>query len=446
MASSRPRLPSDNAIRVHILTALDIYWSVDRAAIEALPIKRVQMPPKICGPLRLVKVALPAWAVDVGVDGVLMVPKEAVNSNIQRGAYWHDIDWFLAAFLLLECWHERVWEYENGSIHSYSWRLNGWDERAWQNAWVNRIALFLRKWAVQTGKSYHEDFLGPLPRASIMVTHDVDAVKKTVPIRLKQGVFNIYNAARCIGGSEVSMAIGRVGQAARFFAGRDCWWTFHELQELEASFGIKAIYNFFSDKRPKNLERWLFDPSYDCSSQELRMLMGELLENGHFIGLHPSFDTWRDSGRLSEQRAWLEEACACQVAYCRQHWLRFSWEDTWVAQHTAGLTLDTTLMFNDRPGFRNSSTLSWRPYNVKDPGRQTVSAVPTIFMDSHFYDYKILSSGQRKRDMEYYISECHTVKGVAAVLWHPHTLTRDYGWRQGFIDAISLLSEYKLCQ
>ena len=30
--------------------------------------------------------------------------------------------------------------------------------------------------------------------------------------------------------------------------------------------------------------------------------------------------------------------------------------------------------------------------------------------------------------------------GQAAVLWHPHTLTKDYGWSNGFSELINLIS------
>ena len=42
---------------------------------------------------------------------------------------------------MLEGWHERIWEKVHGCIHSYSFRLKGWDTRAWDHAWVNRCYL-----------------------------------------------------------------------------------------------------------------------------------------------------------------------------------------------------------------------------------------------------------------------------------------------------------------
>ena len=51
-------------------------------------------------------------------------------------------------FLMLECWHERLFEKDNGPIHSYGYKLKNWDTRAWERAWVNRMALFLMRYSL----------------------------------------------------------------------------------------------------------------------------------------------------------------------------------------------------------------------------------------------------------------------------------------------------------
>mgnify|MGYP001174574960 CR=1 FL=1 len=121
------------------------YWPDSEAKICSLPVNQKNLPIEILLPLRLVKVRLPEWAQHCSVDGSLLIPKEMVTAKdlLKERHIWEKIDWFTAAFLMLECWHERVWEDRYGSIQSYSFRLKNWDERVWERAWVNRIALFL---------------------------------------------------------------------------------------------------------------------------------------------------------------------------------------------------------------------------------------------------------------------------------------------------------------
>ena len=438
-------LPSSESIRDHVITALSCYWYKNYAAVKQLPIAQIELL-SINGPLRLAEVKLPNWASRWGINGSLLVPIEAIKSGEKSVIDWESVDWWLAAFLLLEAWHERAWEIQYGPIHSYSNRLNGWDQRAWQYAWVNRIGLFLRDWAAYQFNGDAASYLGALPQSKVHLTHDVDAVNKTVPIRLKQGAFIFFNAFKSLRFGRFQSAIKQIQQATRFLFCRDDWWTFGQLQLWESVAGIHATYHFHANYPPKTFQKWLFDPSYDIAAPKQQALLRQLIGQGHTIGLHPSFDTWKDSAKIALLRSKVEQAAGVLVTHCRQHWLRFSWQETWRAQQSAGLTHDTTLMFNDRAGFRNSSALRWHPWQVQSDDKFNLVVMPSVFMDSHFYDYQQMSPVDRRSAMQHWIQECHSVSGEAAILWHPHTLTRDYGWVDGFKDVIQLIKESEVCR
>ena len=135
---------------------------------------------------------------------------------------------------MLEAWHERLWECRHGPIHSYSVCLKDWDERVWQHAWVNRIGLFLRQWSIHLAGITNVPQLGPLPSPVIHMTHDVDALHKTFPIRIKQTAFNIYNAFSAVRVGNLPLAFQRFRQTVRFFcSNEDC--VFDRLLQAEKS-------------------------------------------------------------------------------------------------------------------------------------------------------------------------------------------------------------------
>lgn len=412
-------LPSAEVVRARVRAALSGVWGDHADDVEALPIPSAS-PSTIHGALRLVSVELPEWSSDLGVDRALLVPAEAGGSS------WESVDWWTAAFLLLECWHERAWEQQHGPVHSYSHRLTGWDPRAWQRAWVNRIGAFMGRWA---------NIDRTTSPAQVHLSHDVDALSKTMPIRIKQGVMRA--AVRWRGDHHVA----RHGRGMlRFAFGRDNWNCVGDVLAIERAHGLQATFHVFADPRRRNPMRWLMDPGYRLDTDDGRALLEALRASGATIGLHPSFDSWHDSALLSDQRRWLEEHVGRPVDHVRQHWLRFSWSHTWAAQSAAGLRHDSTLMFNDRAGFRNSAALTWYPWDHVRGTAHTIDATPCSFMDSHQYDYDALVQGATRVDASSLINECTTVSGTMEMLWHPHSLSADYGWRPGFVELVEDLT------
>lgn len=426
-----------DALTTHVRRALARYWPVNVRALER--VAQVQCPfPRVSLPLKLLSVRLPEWAADCGVDGSLMVPCETC-ADPQR-ADWPQVDWWLAMFLMLEGWHERVWEQHHGVIHSYSFRLRGWDPLVWQRAWVNRIALFLRIWAAREAAQEPGALFGALPHARISMTHDVDAIAKTASIRLKQSAFMAFNAVRLLARAHARPALARARQALRFAFGNDDWSVPEAIVEIERRAGLRSQFNFYADNRSKNIERWLFDPTYDVAAAPMRETLASLVQGGWTIGLHASHDAWRTVEPMRAQRERLQSLLPVPVTAGRQHWLRFSWRDTWSAQAQAGIRQDTTLMFNDRPGLRCAAALSWTPWDPQALGAHQITALPTMLMDSHVYDYQLMDAAQRRAAFRHWIGEIVAVGGEAAVLWHPHTITPDYGWKDGFVELIAELS------
>ena len=203
---------SREALKCHVANSMQRYWQHNVNIVIELPVATRSFP-EVKGPLRLAFITLPKWAKGCGISGQLAVPMESCPES--EVPTWKNVDWWLAAFLLLESWHERTWELNYGPVHSYSARLTGWDDRVWRHAWVNRIALFFRAWVGHLSHQSQDKILGVLPRPEIIVTHDVDAIAKTLPIHLKkQRLF--FNAGRAV----FSLTIGKeaLAHAMRLFS------------------------------------------------------------------------------------------------------------------------------------------------------------------------------------------------------------------------------------
>ena len=429
------KLPERDVLCRHIIDSLCAYWSQNTDLLSKIPVHCHQEKVKIVLPLKMVAIDLPDWGKKFGVKGQMLVPQECVSSEKDS---WEQVDWWLAMFLLMEGWHERLWEQKHGTIHSYSFRLKGWDSRAWDHAWVNRTCLFLRSWYTEIHNT-SIDFFGSLPDANIVISHDVDAVSKTHSIRLKQSAFQFFNAFSLLLKLRIKRSFSKLANGIKFLFSNDDWWIFDKLLTVEKAAGVSAVYHFYSDQRPKTLKRWLMDPSYDISSNRIKSLLYELKDTGHEIGLHPTYGSWKDSELLRTQKKILEETLGSKVTSCRQHWLRFSWKDTWLKQTEAGLKYDSTLMFNDRSGFRNSCATNWKPWNQIDNKVHSITCTTTVLMDSHLFDYNDFNKVERNSYLRFWVMECKEIGGRISLLWHPHTLSKDYGWLENFEDLINII-------
>lgn len=367
-----------------------------------------------------VYIALPDWASD-------LVPKEHSGLLVpdwgNQCDSWQCYDWWRGAYAMLTSEWERNFEKKQGPVHSYSFRLGAEIQPIFDYAWVNRIVLFLRRWWAVENCADEIEVFGKLPAPVLHLTHDVDAVSKTLSIRIKQAAFCSYNR--------------QFGKATRFLLGQGDYWQFDHILKLEHEHGRRSIWNLYGGKggllrSPKEI---LMDPAYNVADHKIQQKLRMMIDQGHQIGLHPKFNSWKNARKIQMERDHISSAIGHDLTFVRQHWLRFSFENTWLAQARAGLTHDMTLGFNDRPGFRNSSAVT---------SLDSISGMkltPMVLMDSHLYDYKVMDCQMRQGTIDHVLDELAKTCGEASVIWHQRVFHPDYGWDKSYAYLLRRMDE-----
>jgi len=428
-----------NPRKAWVLACGQRYWPRGMEAIVGLPMPSASETAKAGA---LVRVTLPDWATDIGVDGRLLAYAGAMVDGPEPDN-WRRCDWLTAAWHMLAGSAERAFEAEGGPALSYAFRLPGEMRPLFERAWVNRIFLFLRRWAAHARDLPAEALFGPAPKATIVLTHDVDAIRLTPEIRLKQTAFQLANGTRAALNGRLDTVRVRLRDAARFAFANGDLRTLARVRDLEQSAGLRSILHFYGGKaglRRASPRRLLIDPAYDIASPELREQLVAFRDGGWTIGLHQSFDAWQDGAAMLAERRKVAEAAGANVTHCRQHWLHFSWKSTWAAQQAAGLTFDSTLGFNDRPGFRAGHALRIQPWDSDREMAMGIETTPMLFMDSHFYDYAGADAPPVAREMKRWLDEVKSVGGEVTVNWHTHTITDIYGWGDGYESLLELMA------
>ena len=336
-------------------------------------------------------------------------------------------DIFANMFWFLSRKEEWLAEKNGHHINSYSSRHPRPDKATFLKPVVNTLFDQLEKCLI---KNFPLLKFGKGKTSDIELSHDLDYVRKTLPLRLKQSAFNTYNTFRSLGKpKEMKRHLGRLFSFA--FSNAD-YWKFDYWHELERRFNKRSTFYVYS-KINRSTKTWLLDPSYDVANNpKLIKSLRELIERGHEIGLHGSFFSAMDGGLLLKEREQLSQTIGYEIKKIRQHWLRYR-ECHTPLLHEKYFQIDSTVGWNDQMGFRAGVCSMYRPFNHDENRVFDYFIVPQILMDSQLYDY---ASGHFEETFVFAkqtidIARSHK-NAHFAISWHPRTASRDYGWHESY--------------
>lgn len=362
--------------------------------------------------------------VEVFADGVDLVAERIVFC----------FDLFQNAFLRLSCAAERRVERDGHSVSGY--RPRHLPAEFYAKPAVNYLFELLLAALERLGP-------GISPRrissTQILITHDIDAVRKTWLKGGKQAAFNLYNVARLVWKRRWVSAARLVRRNFDLLLGPNDFDQFYLWEEMGAALLEPTVFHVYVREprlaaRRSRTERWI-DPDYDLvNDSNLRDSLLRMNSVGAALGLHGSYASFDDAERLAAQKRILEESCQVACVHIRQHWLRFSFERTWHAQEEAGFLFDTGFGFNDTVGFRSGLAHSHHPWDEKARRARAITIIPMIAMDATVFDYILLEPPDVDELLSRLVAETRKFGGCANFNWHTHGASRAYGWHRVLAD------------
>lgn len=184
-------------------------------------------------------------------------------------------------------------------------------------------------------------------------------------------------------------------------------------------------------KKDKNL-----NPRHKVVSRLIRQLSEEVK-----TGLHPSFASNHIPGRLSSEKALLEEVSGYRIQRSRQHYLKLKVPDTYHALLQLGIMEDYTMGYAERVGFRAGTS---RPFPFFDLERNTESSLmihPFAVMDGSLREYMGLSPEEALNICSRIIENVRASNGTFVSLWHNSSLSENKeweGWKSMYIKMMSI--------
>lgn len=195
----------------------------------------------------------------------------------------------------------------------------------------------------------------------------------------------------------------------------------HWIMEVNERANNRVTFNFIAGRSHPAL-----DGDYQLYDPVIRGLIRCISERGHDIGLHPSYNTYRDATQTAREaellRAVMDSESVQQDSMgSRQHFLR--WETPTTARNleAVGMDYDSTLGYADRPGFRCGTSREYPMYDVVERRRLALRQRPLILMECSVIADRYMALGYTDAALELMLvlkERALRYGGDFTLLWH----------------------------
>lgn len=257
-------------------------------------------------------------------------------------------------------------------------------------------------------------------QGQVVISCDVDEPYERwikSPIMLAKGL-----AGSLIRRRSIKSAINRFRNAIASRKGNyhfDPNWNFEWYMDTCEQFGHKAAFYFIATPGKTAL-----DCAYSLDEPRMQALLRQIHQRGHEIGMHGSYNTYRNGDRILQERHLLQQACEraginTLIRGNRQHFLRWDIEETPDYLDAAVFEYDTTGSFADSAGFRYGTSKEFSMWSWQKHSALNIKQRPLIVMECSIISY--LGLGYTSETLELMLElKQRSLKygGDFRLLWH----------------------------
>lgn len=197
--------------------------------------------------------------------------------------------------------------------------------------------------------------------------------------------------------------------------------TFDWLMDLSERHGARSAFYFICGRTAPAM-----DAAYEPEDRAIRALLSEIHARGHEIGLHPSYGTYLEPGRLAEEAARLRRVCdAASIEQDtwggRMHYLRWRTPATLYGWQLAGMNYDSTLGYADHVGFRCGTCHEYQAFDPVADCALDLRIRPLVAMEGTVMSSQYMGLGTGAAAFAALAAlkdRCRAVGGQFTLLWH----------------------------
>ncbi len=273
--------------------------------------------------------------------------------------------------------------------------------------WLWELVQYLEPKAAKKRHSY-----------SILPTHDIDEFffyTRDSLLRRMQRAIKLYG--------NYKQAFAELKEFVKIKLGiqKDPYDKFDYFMNLSEKYGTKSHFFFMSGGRTR------YDNRYHINAPNVKKMMKKIKHREHFIGIHPSYDSYNNFEMLRDEKEALKQASKTPITSGRQHYLRFDTPLTWQLWEQNQMVWDSSMGFAESVGFRCGVCYPFSVFDVKEQKHLKLIEHPLIIMDCALPRSKDDHRAEFVGCVRNLSDEVRKFEGEMVVLWHNSSFSF-YDW------------------
>lgn len=240
---------------------------------------------------------------------------------------------------------------------------------------------------------------------NVALSHDVDRIYKTY-----QYATQMISALKKLNGKKLTTQI-------KSFFKSEPYWQFDKIIEIEEKYSVRSTFFILNESvkfQVTNLKSWkLALGRYKINDPKLIQAIHYLDKNGWEIGVHGSYNSYKNKDLLRKEKSDLEEIIGHEVIGIRQHYLNLE-QNTWGLHRNVGFKYDSTWGFTDRIGFKDEKVRPFKPFD------DDFTVFPLTIMDFCF-----INERDRWGKFDQIVQEIEKRNALLVVNWHQRIFNED---------------------
>ena len=196
----------------------------------------------------------------------------------------------------------------------------------------------------------------------------------------------------------------------------DPYNTFEWYMNICSENNLQATFYFIVDNTAGKI-----DGCYSVYEEKITKLIGSIINNGHKIGVHGSYNTYKNQPQVEKEYFIFQRELVEKYNYnfpigIRQHYLRVDYSQTHDILDRVGYDYDASGGYADSPGFRFGVCYDFPMWSFINKRKLHIVQKPLIAMDVTFYaSCKEMKIGMLLDNLK---KKCHMFNGTFSILWH----------------------------